>query len=82
MDRLAKAPREVQMVAMGDKLSNMRAIYRDYHEIGDKLWDRFAVNDPKLHEWHYRGLLESLKNLSDTEAYKEFKFLVEDTFKH
>ena len=80
MDHLAHAPRDVQIVAMGDKLSNMRAMHHDYKDIGEDLWLRFHVTDPKLHEWHYRGLAEALKNLSDTEAYKEFVFLIEQTF--
>ena len=80
MDHLAKAPRDVQMVAMGDKLSNMRAIFRDYRDIGEDLWLRFHVTDPRLHEWHYRGLAEALKNLSNTEAYQEFMYLIEQTF--
>lgn len=80
MERLAHASRDVQIVAMGDKLSNMRAMHHDYKDIGEDLWLRFHVTDPKLHEWHYRGLAEALKNLSDTEAYKEFVFLIEETF--
>ena len=80
MDHLAKAPRDVQMVAMGDKLSNMRAMHHDYRDVGEDLWLRFHVTDPKLHEWHYRGLAEALKNLDDTEAYKEFVYLIEETF--
>ena len=80
MDRLAKAPLDVQMVAMGDKLSNMRAIFRDYRDIGEDLWLRFHVTDPRLHEWHYRGLAQALINLKGTEAYEEFCFLIEATF--
>ncbi len=80
MDHLAKAPRDVQMVAMGDKLSNMRALDQDYKQIGEELWNRFHVTDPKLHEWHYRGLAKALIRLNDTEAYKEFCRLIEETF--
>lgn len=80
MDRLAKASRDVKMVAMGDKLSNMRAIFRDYRDIGEDLWLRFHVTDPRLHEWHYRGLAEALKTLNNTEAYQEFVHLIEQTF--
>ena len=35
MDRLAHGSRETKMVALGDKLSNMRAIARDYAVQGD-----------------------------------------------
>ena len=80
IEHLSNAPRDVQMVAMGDKLSNMRAIHRDYKDIGEDLWFRFHVTDPKLHAWHYYGLLKALNKLNDTEAYKEFEFLIEETF--
>lgn len=80
IDRLAQLDRDSQIVALGDKLSNMRAIARDYNEIGDKLWNRFHVKNPSLHEWHYRGLLSSFANLKDTYAYHEFQFLVNQVF--
>lgn len=80
IDRLAKATRDEKIVAMGDKLSNARAIYRDYMTIGDKLWDRFHIKDKKSHEWHYRGLANSLSTLSDTFAYKEFKETIDKIF--
>lgn len=80
MDRLAHASRDVQMVAMGDKLSNMRAMYRDYKKVGEELWQLFHVTDPSLHEWHYRGLASALRNLEDTEPYKEFVHLINKTF--
>ena len=73
IDRLAKAPRDSKIVALGDKLSNMRAIARDYHRVGDKLWSIFHAPGGKPdHEWHYRGLAESLSDLAGTEAYSEF----------
>jgi len=80
INNLKAANRETKIVAMGDKLSNMRAIYRDYHLIGDKLWERFHVTNPKDHAWHYRGLADALSDLSDTEAYKEFILLMDEIF--
>ena len=80
MDRLAAASHEAKMVALGDKLSNMRAIARDYAVQGDALWQLFHAKDPKDHEWHYRGLAQSLKELSDTFAYKEFVSLINQVF--
>ena len=80
IDRLAKAPYEAKIVAMGDKLSNMRAIARDYAVKGDELWKIFHAKDPKDHEWHYRGLAASLSELKDTFAYKEFVSLIDQVF--
>lgn len=80
IDRLAAASHDAKIVAMGDKLSNMRAIWRDYQIKGDELWKIFHVTDKASHEWHYRGLAASLKELSDTFAYKEFMRLINEVF--
>ena len=80
IDRLSAAPHDAKMVALGDKLSNMRAIARDYAEQGDALWNLFHTKDPKEHEWHYRGLAGALQELQDTWAYKEFVTLIDQVF--
>lgn len=80
IDRLAKASHDAKIVAMGDKLSNMRAIWRDYQVKGDELWKIFHCSDKAAHEWHYRGLAASLKELEDTFAYKEFVRLIDEVF--
>ena len=80
IDRLAAAPRDAKMVALGDKLSNMRAIARDYAQKGDELWNLFHAKDPKDHEWHYRGLAAALSELRDTAAYQEFVALIDQVF--
>ena len=80
IDRLAKASHDAKIVALGDKLSNMRAIARDYSIKGDELWKLFHAKDRSDHEWHYRGLAKSLSELSDTFAYKEFVKLINQVF--
>lgn len=80
IDRIAKAPRDAKIVAMSDKLSNMRAIWRDYQVQGDELWKIFHVKDKKDHAWHYKGLASSLSDLSDTFAFQEFQNLLDDVF--
>ena len=81
IERIAAAPLEAKMVALGDKLSNMRAIARDYDELGDKLWARFHAPGGRAdHEWHYRGLAQSLNDLAGTPAFSEFVQLIEHVF--
>ena len=80
IDRLAAAPHDAKIVALGDKLSNMRAIARDYAVKGDELWKIFHASDPKDHEWHYRGLANSLRELSGTFAFQEFEALINQVF--
>ena len=80
IDMIANAPLDAKIVAMGDKLSNMRAIARDYEVQGDALWKLFHASDPKDHEWHYRGLADALRDLKDTFAFKEFEQLIDRVF--
>lgn len=80
IDRLSQASHDAKMVALGDKLSNMRAIARDYAVQGDALWNLFHAKDPKDHEWHYRGLAGALQELDGTFAYQEFVKLIDQVF--
>ena len=81
IERLSAASNDVKMVALSDKLSNIRAIYRDYQAIGDKVWDLFCVKDAASHEWHFRGLARALSSLKGTFAYAEFIETIDKVFK-
>lgn len=67
-------------VILGDKLSNLRAIYSDYLTLGDALWDRFNQKDKFMQDWYYRSFIELLSSLEDTAAYKEYCELCEKVF--
>lgn len=79
--QLANAPYDSKVVAMGDKLSNMRALAADYKALGDQLWKRFhAPNGKEDIAWYYRSLADALSELKGTAAYQEFVRLMEETF--
>lgn len=79
--QLAQAPYDSKVVAMGDKLSNMRTLAADYKVQGDKLWSRFhAPNGKDDVAWYYHSLAEALSELAGTEAYLEFVNLIYETF--
>jgi len=81
ISRIQGSSRDGMMVAMGDKLSNLRAIAGDYKVIGDALWSRF--NAPGGKEdigWYYRGLYEALAPLQGTLPYEEFGRLLNETW--
>ena len=80
IDRLSRASREAKMVALGDKLSNMRAIARDYAIQGDALWDLFHEKRRSEHAWHYHGLADALRELEGTYAFQEFERLINQVF--
>jgi len=80
LDHLKNSPIEVKIITLGDKLSNIRAIYRDYLAIGDELWQRFNQKDKHEHYWYYSSIAECLSELNCFQAYKEYCDLVEKTF--
>ncbi len=45
------------LVSLADKLHNARALLRDFRDVGNGLWMRFSVTDPREHLWYYRSLL-------------------------
>ena len=71
----------VLMVWLGDKLANMRAIYRDWKVEGDAMWQRFHQSDPKVQAWYYTTIAELTKRLEDTAAWVEYKALTDIVFK-
>ena len=75
-----EADRDAKILALADKLSNMRAIHRDQTTIGDKLWERFNEKDKAKHGWMYRQVADALSELSDTFAWQEYDELVRKTF--
>ena len=79
--QIRTAPREVQMVALADKLSNMRDINRDYPVVGEELWNRFRMKNKETIGWYYKGMQESLKEaIAGVEAYEEYCRLVRKNF--
>ena len=78
--RLQGASRDVKIVALGDKLSNMRAIARDFALQGASFWNIFHVKDPREHEWRYRALADALRELEGTFAFQEFERLINQVF--
>lgn len=80
LKRLTLATRDEKIVTLGDKLSNMRAIARDYAALGEDFWLRFHVTSKAPHAWRYRALADALSELADTAAYQEFVRLIFQVF--
>ena len=81
VERLAAAPIDSKIVALGDKLSNMQGIALDYRQVGDAVWSRFhAPNGKPDVEWYYRSLAKALSELSELAAYQGFVKLLGETF--
>ena len=70
----------VLMVWIGDKLANMRSLYRDFKVEGDAIWQRFNQKDPNEQAWYYRSIAKFTEALSDTSAWLEYKTLTDLVF--
>ena len=70
----------VLMVWLGDKLANMRSLYRDWKVEGDAMWQRFNQKDPGEQAWYYRSIAALTQRLSHTSAWLEYKTLTELVF--
>ena len=71
---------DVLTVWLGDKLSNMRAIYRDFKVEGNAMWEKFNQKDVNEQAWYYRTIVEYTERLSHTSAWLEYKTLTELVF--
>ena len=59
IEHLRTAGESVLMVSAADKLSNARAVLKDYRLIGEQVWSRFnAGKSDQL--WYYRTVTDTL----------------------
>lgn len=72
--------RDVKILWLADKLSNIRSFYREHKKSGDAMWQRLHQKDPAMQEWYYRTIERCLSDLSDTAAYQEYVALVNGIF--
>lgn len=70
----------IKMLWMGDKLSNMRSLYRQYLKSGQGLWKAFHQQDPEKQKWYYTTVAQALSDLKDTLAWQEYNDLVNKIF--
>ena len=70
----------VLIVWLGDKLANMRSIYRDWKVEGDAMWQRFNQKNVGEQAWYYSSIVKLTERLSETSAWLEYQTLTELVF--
>lgn len=80
LQHLTEAPIEVKMISLADKLSNMRAMLKDYEAMGENLWNKFNMKDPVEQEWYYRTVAEVTSELKNQEPWQEYSELCDKLF--
>lgn len=79
--KLSQGGRDERLIALADKLSNMRAIARDYAREGEAVFGRFHAGDKALHAWYYRRCAEAIgEAFGQTEEWRELDRLVREVF--
>ena len=83
IEHLRTAPRDVKLLIMADKLSNLRSMAADHARIGDRLWDRFC-GDKTMQARYYSMSVDALADMADDPdggwAYRELKILQKRIF--
>jgi myo-inositol-1(or 4)-monophosphatase len=74
------ASNDERIIALADKLSNIRACLRDYEETGDAMWEKFNMTDKEMQAWYYTSIRDALGTLQSTAAWQEFNALVTRLF--
>ena len=69
---LESACRDVKILALGDKLSNIRSTASDYLVHGDRVFLRFNEKKKEKHAWYYWGIAKALEELKDSTHYAEY----------
>ncbi|MBP5466637.1 MAG: bifunctional (p)ppGpp synthetase/guanosine-3',5'-bis(diphosphate) 3'-pyrophosphohydrolase [Clostridia bacterium] len=71
----------VKIMWLGDKLSNMRSLLRDYMKDGDNIWQFFNQKDKREQKWYYSAVADALRDsLGDTSAFKEYEEIIRKIF--
>ena len=72
--------RDVLILWLGDKLSNMRSFYRIWKNEGESMWQSFNQKDPVQQEWYYSSIAELTSSLKDFPAWQEYNELLKIIF--
>lgn len=80
LEHLKTAGREIKILTLADKLSNIRSMARDYLLKGEELWQRFNVKEKEKHAWYYLSVRDLLKEFDGTPQYLEYVILCEQVF--
>lgn len=71
---------KVKALWLSDKLANLRSFYSAFQKHGHDIWLNLNQKDPKMQKWYYYTIKDYVKELSDTQAYKEYEHICKKMF--
>ena len=80
LQELEAADDDLQNLVLADKLSNMRAIARDFKAVGDELWKRFHAPREKQ-SWYYSAGIDAMERRQYDEKAAPFYWELNELYK-
>lgn len=71
--------KDVEIATLADKLSNIRAIHKDYQVMGENLWSKFNAGKESQH-WYYLSIGQAFSHVKGTDEHNEYMRFIEETF--
>lgn len=78
--QLANKPHEAKIVMLADKTANAEALFKEWEQIGDVVWNKFNMRDKKKQEWYFRSVAGCLAEFSDTSVRKKLMEYIDRLF--
>lgn len=71
----------VKIMWLGDKLSNVRSLLKDYKKNGEAVWECFNQKDKNEQAWYYYSVADAIKNeLGNTYEFSEYENILNKIF--
>ncbi len=80
IEHLKNAGFEVKLIALADKLSNMRLSLARYKNEGDGMWRHFNEKSKERQGWYYKSIALATKEFADTPMWQEYVRLCKEVF--
>jgi myo-inositol-1(or 4)-monophosphatase len=81
VERFRSSDRDEKLIVLADKLSNMRAMFRDFEREGAAMFAKFNERDMRRHAWYYRSCAALTEaEFGSTGAWRELSWRIEYVF--
>lgn len=79
ISQLPKETRDVQLICLADKLSNVRSLLKETQRQGDIVWTKFKRGKADQ-GWYYCGIRDALRCLNKTKMWQEYDNICKQLF--
>ncbi|MCD8038959.1 MAG: HD domain-containing protein [Lachnospiraceae bacterium] len=80
ISRLGNIQYDAKIVVLADKTANAEALFKEWQQMGDEVWNQFNMRDKKKQEWYFRSVAECLEEVSGTGVMKKLEEYIDRLF--